>query len=390
MAATPIPRLGEPFYVPHFEVKLAGERLPLDIVRDVIQVTYKDKVDEIDSFEMTLNNWDATAFTPKYEPASKSAYQGLFDPGKQIELTMGYQGNTKNDRQMMRGEITTLEPTYPESGALTLSVRGLNVLHKFRKKQHTFAWYGKKDSDIAVIIGNSPENDKKPGLGGLEVRIDEEAKQREDGPPFTFMNNRYDIVFLLERARRHGYSLFLGIDSETGKEYLNFKPAEALKAVTYELAWGTSLAEFKPTLTTARQVSQVTVRGWDRKAGKAIEGTFKLGDKGLTVNRDLDSVAQAVQGRQEVITDRPVSSEKEAKDIAMGILSKRTREMVKATGSTVGLPDLRAGCRVEIKNLGPRFSGTYFVTETTHTISEQGYRTSFSAEREQPTEGAGA
>ena len=135
------------------------------------------------------------------------------------------------------------------------------------------------------------------------------------------MNNRFDIVFLLERARRHGYSLFLGIDPDTGKEFLNFKPAEALKPVTYELAWGTSLAEFKPTLTTALQVSQVTVRGWDRKAGKPIEGTFKLGDKGLAVNRDLDSVAQAVQGKQEVVTDIPVSSEKEAKDIAMAILS---------------------------------------------------------------------
>jgi phage protein D len=99
-------------------------------------------------------------------------------------------------------------------------------------------------------------------------------------------------------------------------------------------------------------------------------------------------VALAAQGKQEVITDVPITSEKEAKDMAKKILSKLRREMIKASGSTVGLPDLRAGCRVAIKNVGPRFSGMYFVTETTHSIGEQGYRTTFSAEREKPLEGA--
>ena len=386
MAAIPIARLGEPFYVPHFQVKIDRQDLDPMVIRDVTQVTYKDKVDEIDSFEMTLSNWDAELFQPKYEPSSRSKYAGLFEPGKQLELTMGYQGNTKNDRVMLQGEITSLEPTFPESGPLTLAVRGLNVLHKFRKKQHTSAWYDEKDSDIAVKIGKAKVTDQKPGLD-IEVRVDPQSRDAEEAPPFTYMNNKFDIVFLLERARRLGYTLFLGIDPDK-KQYLYFGPSENLQKVTYELAWGTSLSEFRPTLTTAKQVSQVTVRGWDRKAGKKIEGSFALGDKGMDINRDQESVALAAQGKQEVITDVPITSEKEAKDMAKKILSKLRREMIKASGSTVGLPDLRAGCRVAIKNVGPRFSGMYFVTETTHTIGEQGYRTTFSAEREKPLEGA--
>ena len=51
--------------------------------------------------------------------------------------------------------------------------------------------------------------------------------------------------------------------------------------------------------------------------------------------------------------------------------------MVTATGSTVGLPDLRAGSVVEIDGLGDRFSGRYFVTGTTHTIGDGGYTTQF-------------
>ena len=58
-----------------------------------------------------------------------------------------------------------------------------------------------------------------------------------------------------------------------------------------------------------------------------------------------------------------------------------------ATGTCVGLPDLRTGQRVRIKGVGSRFSGTYFVTETTHTIGDQGYSTNFTARREQKIEG---
>ena len=47
------------FYVPQFEVRIEGVGLPRDVLRDVVQVTYKDNIKEIDSFELTVNNWDA-------------------------------------------------------------------------------------------------------------------------------------------------------------------------------------------------------------------------------------------------------------------------------------------------------------------------------------------
>jgi hypothetical protein len=39
---------------------------------------------------------------------------------------------------------------------------------------------------------------------------------------------------------------------------------------------------------------------------------------------------------------------------------------------------------VRIAGLGVRFSGEYFVTETTHTINDSGYITRFNARREDP------
>ena len=68
--------------------------------------------------------------------------------------------------------------------------------------------------------------------------------------------------------------------------------------------------------------------------------------------------------------------------MAKNLLLNHLKEMIKASGGTVGLPDLRAGRTVQIGGLGKRFNGTYFITDTTHTIGTDGYRTTFNARRE--------
>ncbi len=390
MTTKPIYREGENFFVPSFQVTLDGTRLKAGILRDVLSVTYKDSVsdsgtggsgDALDSFEMTINNWDAEARRFKYEPHSSSDYQGLFEPGRELDLSMGYFDNM---RLMLRGLITSLEPNFTESGPATLSIRGLNVLHKFKKRQHTWTWPDtKKDSEIAFELGEQRETSSRPGLG-IPVRIDENAKQREPSE-FVFMNNQFDILFLIERARRRGYALHLRKDTGGG-EYLYFGPSQEIRRVEYELEWGRSLCSFRPTFTTANQASSVTVRGWDRATQKTIEGKAQIPDD-CRLNSDQSPVALKASQSEEVVTNRPVRNEQEARELAKNILNDVARDLVRGSGATVGLPDLRAGSRVVIKGLGPRFSGNYFVTSTSHTIDSNGYRTTFDSRREGPVEG---
>ncbi len=368
----------ENFYVPHFELRIAGRKLKYDTVRDVMQVTYHDSIEEIDSFELTINNWDAQEGAFKYEPPSLPEYKTLFDPGQKVELSMGYLDNL---RLMLVGEITTIEPNYPETGAPTLAVRGLNVLHTFRKQQHTYSWEGKRYSEIALEIGSSPVTKDKPGLG-VNVQVSRKAMDKEPKEEFVYMNNQFDILFLLQMARKLGYSLYLDLD-ENGEQFLYFGPALDLRNVTYELEWGKTLSSFRPTLTTVNQIEEVTVRGWDRRAKKPIEGHAKLGEgDAATINADQTSVASAIKGRHEVITSEPVRDQKAADALAGKILRDQLQEMVKAAGATVGLPDLRAGRKLNIKKLGSRIDGEYFVVDSTHTINDSGYRTTFNARRE--------
>ncbi len=405
--AIPIYSQQETFYVPTVELVVRGRPLGAEVIHDLIEVTYKDSVNEIDSFQIEINNWDADQHAFKFAPPLKTAtedFTGIFDPGTEIELWMGYQ-NQSNMRRMMLGIVTSLEPNFTESGAPTLTISGLNELHQLRGEQHTYSWTSgdKTDTDIAIELGNKPVKSGQPGLG---IPVVPNPAADETPEPFVFMNNQYDIVFLLERARRHGYEVYLDEDDVTGKKTLYFGLSQSnANAPVYQLEWGRSLINFKPTLSTAKQVNQVTVRGWDRTANARIEVNYTLQNlwkdegKSQTEITRLSQIAKAYANRTEVVTRPPVRTTSEAKQLARATLEDQSKRLIEASGATVGLPDLRSGCNVEIIGFGIRtdstgqltgtssdFDGEYYVTETTHTIGGGGYRTQFSARREGPVQ----
>jgi uncharacterized protein len=399
------------FYVPRFEVTAQGRGLSSSVVDDIVKVTYHDKLDEIDSFELTLNNWDADTRTFKYvgaeaagtlaEPPAadrsddaearraKARQFKLFEPcARDFTLSLGYGARLT---RMVTAVCTTLEPDFPAGGAPTLTVRALNVLHTLRRKQYRSHWTRKRDSDIATEIGaaSDPQGGRR---FPIDIKTDREARRKENPNDYVAQDNKYDIDFLMQRARLLGYVVYL--DSENGKDVLYFGPSNARhpgqRDVTYELNWGTSLMSFKPTLSIANQVKQVEVRGWSRQLNRKIRAVADLHHPDITTNADLLPMLDRkdCKPREEVVVNEPMFTQEQADRRALGLLSDRLKQMVTATGSTIGLPDLRAGKRVKITGLGSRFSGTYFVTETTHTLDDTGYSTRFTARREDPGGGS--
>src|SRR5882724_11898709 len=87
------------FYVPRYEIKIAGANLPQNVLRDVLQVTYKDNIKELDNFEFTVSNWDAEKRAFKYvgsetaDSLAKNPLYQLFNPCRhEVEVYMGYGG----------------------------------------------------------------------------------------------------------------------------------------------------------------------------------------------------------------------------------------------------------------------------------------------------------
>ena len=362
---------GQDFYVPYFQVKIAGRPAGQDVVRDILQVSYKDNLTEIDSFDLNINNWDAETRDFKYSDGD------LFDPGKELELWLGYYGKDSL-RLMVRGQITALHPSFPAGGGSTLAVSGLNVLHKLRTKQESHAYESKTDSQIAKEIA-----------GRLGVTLKTNPAPDEKPYDYVLQDNQYDIIFLLERARRVGYDLYveeLGQNGQSQQPTLVFGRSLDVRRTTYQLSYGRSMIDFKPDLTTANQVGEVTVRGWDRIKKEKIEYTAKRSEiaiKGVGDAGNQAAIEQSFNQRREVIATKPIESVDEAKTLALRTLEENAKDMVKASGSTVGLPDLRAGSVVMIDGAGKRFSGRYFVTATTHAIGDSGYTTQFECRREE-------
>jgi phage protein D len=239
------------------------------------------------------------------------------------------------------------------------------------------------DSQIAGQIANRL---------GLQF---EAGKAAADEPQheFVFQDNQYDIIFLMERARRLGYELFVKESGENGrsqKSTLYFGPSDSVKPEIYELAYGATLIQFTPNLNTANQTSGVTVRSWDRRNKEEIEytaGRSEIRTRGVGAQGGQGALERSFSERHETITDRPVESQDEARAYATRTMENIAKEMLKGSGSTIGLPDLRAGSVVQLTGLGARFSGRYFVTSTTHTINDSGYTTQFECRREELSEG---
>lgn len=403
------------FYVPEFEIRIAGQGVPEYIARDVLELTYTDNIEKMDSFQLTVNNWNPETNDFKYIGAENSGIDSesnadlskVFEPcSTEVDIVMGYVGYRHT---MMKGYFTTMEPSFPSSGASTLAVRGFNALHKLRRKKYEQGWVNKKDSDIALEISranaqtnsssNSGEGDCTPQRESnkrfpLPMIIPDGQGGREPLIEFVAQNNEFDIDFLWRRARERGYVIKVITEENTAtgeaEDKLYFgSPRDETEPPKYELEWGKSLIDFKPTITTANQFKSVTVRGWDRARQKEIKVTVDLNDDEVRrVNPDLHCLIQHCDAREEDVVDLPVFTKDEAKRRARALLMDQTREIVKASGTTVGLPELRAGNRIQIKGLGPRISGEYFITESTHTINNSGYITKFKARREQPAQGA--
>ena len=389
------------FYVPRYEVRALGVKLEQDFLRDVTQVVYNDSITEIDSFDLTVNNWDPIARAFKYVGAESSALgstqnEKLFNPcAHEFELRMGYGADLAT---IMHGSTTSLEPTFPSGGAPTLTVRTLNVLHRLRRKQYRDHWENRRISQVAEDIGGRKDAGKK--RFPLPIRTSDKAKRKEPVLEYIAQDNQYDIDFLLLEARKIGYVVYVDYEP-AGKghkrEVLRFVPSDekhpGVPDVMYELKWGVSLIDFTPKLSTANQVASVEVKSWDRQKNRAIREKADLAKAKIGINDDLVPLLiddPFCPPREDTVVNEPQYTAPQAQRRAQALLSEKLKQMVEATGTTVGLPDLRAGQRVRISGLGAKFSGVYFVTKTTHTLDDKGYTTKFTARREKPAAGASA
>jgi len=340
---------------PNFKVLVRGNPLPEATALDILEVRVSDYVEGASVFTITFNNWDSSAQEFKTRDTQ-------LDEGTPVEIRVGY---VDNDATFLSGEITALEPEFPDNEAPTLKIHGYDLLQRFRRGRKTRTFTQVKDSDIAQTVAN-----------GLQLTA--QADDTQVVHDYVLQNNQTDIDFLLDRARRIRFEVV--VDGRT----LYFRKAANDKGKVTSLDYGLTLKSFYPRLNTLSQVSEVVVQGWNPKTKQVVTGRAQKGDETTTMGGSTLGVAvteKAFFQTQDLIVNYAVFSDGEALQIAKGKFNDMTAEYIKGEGTAIGDTGIRSGTVIELKGLGDRFSGLYYVTSSTHVIGPNGYTTRFTVIR---------
>jgi phage protein D len=193
---------------------------------------------------------------------------------------------------------------------------------------------------------------------------------------YVLQNNQTDLEFLQARAARIGYEVFV-----TDRD-LHFQAPGLGQGEEITLSPDQDLIEFYPRLSTMSQVDNFAVRGWDPAKKQEIVSDAKSASSTMGDTAGPNAAKEAFGSSEAARTQSPVFSLEEAEEIAKGRFDEMALAYVSGEGVCIGRTDLRAGNVIGIEGLGQRFSGSYYVTSTTHSITpSQGYRTAFSVRR---------
>ena len=371
------------FLAPAFEIHINGQPVGRDVIADVLDVSFTDDPDGIDSFEFSLNDWDPIGLVPKYSsPWDEDGnplrmYDGgppvpNLEPGTAVSLYLGYQDEGELPL-IMEGEIVSIATSFPSSGQPVAKVRALDAFQRGLQR----IWISDNYSGTAKAI-----IDKMCLENGIVVEwapLEDEGKEKEresiDGP-------LYDAIL----ARVKDYELSMTTLRTKGQaKLLLTRPSSENTEPVVEFIWGRTLVDFSPSLSTASQVAEVVAREADPDgvgAQRSVEVSRNWQDIGLPATAlgpgRSSALEGAVRGMREVIKPDGMSAE----SAALAHLRKLAKELITGTGSSIGLPELRSGQIVRLTGIGARFSGLWRITKTTHTLGPSGYKTNFSARKE--------
>jgi phage protein D/phage gp45-like len=291
------------------------------------------------------------------DPGLNLLDKGPFTLASQVTISAETEGKAKIE--LIRGEITALEPEFRSGMNAELVVRGYDRLHRLYREPKCKAFLNAKDSDLAASIARA---------AGMQADIEETTIVY----PHLLQENVSDLAFLQRRAQRIGFECFVAADK------LVFRRPKR-NGANATLTWGRDLVSFLPRMTVAEQVDEVVVKGWDVQTQRAIVGRAAKGALYPEIGEARDGAAWGQQfgGGRAVIVDQPVVSQAEADLLAAAQLDVCSGAFVEADGEAYRRPDLCAGHTVELRGLGKRLSGKYLITRATHLYTATGLTTHF-------------
>lgn len=337
------------------KVKIDGTDASDEFMRDLLEVTVENSLHLPDVATLVLLD----ARLHWIDDASLM-------PGKVIQVSAKAAGQ---ENMLFDGEIVEIEPNF-EQGTQRFMVRAFDRLHRLSRGRHVRSFLNVSDDDIVKKIAK-------------EVGLQAQVGPTSQVYPYVFQNDETNLAFLQGRAAALGYLLF--VQGNT----LHCEAPQA-KGQPIDLEWGVTLREFRPRLTTIGQVDTINVRGWNPVTKQEIVGQARKGQGAPQVGQKksggelADSVFNMTT--RTLVVDRPIRTQAAADKLAQAAADRQAGRFIEAEGISRGNPSLVAGVPVQLKAVGNRFGGTYFVTSALHVYNaHDGYITQFSISGHHPS-----
>jgi phage protein D len=343
--------------IPDFNIRINGANLPQPAQADIHAVTIQEDLEALSMFTLMLYNWDDEQLRVTWSDSS------LFAVGNEVEISLGYIDDL---HKVLVAEITSLELAFTADQPPMLTVRGYDHGHRLSRGRKTRTFFKMKDSAIAGRVAS-----------GVGLRA--QATDSRIALEYVLQNNQTDLEFLQKRAQSIGYEVYVR------EKTLYFQPPQNTQQASIDLSLGEDIMEFTPRLSSLGQTGEVAVRGWDVKQKQAVAGKAAAGQENSLMGGTASgprSANRAFGKASAASIDLPVRTKAEADQMALGQFNELALTYIQGDVVCGGYPQLHAGTVVNIAGAGKTFSGAYYVTSVTHTLSLQtGFQTNFAVRR---------
>ena len=341
-----------------FLVEIDGRSLPSDVAPLLTAATVDDSQRLPDLFSLRFRD-------PGRIVISKSGAK-IGSAAKISVLT----ADSQSPVVLVAGEITALEADFDSTGTFTV-IRGYDPAHRLFRGRRTASYVQATASDIAESIAQR---------AGLDVGT---VTSTTTVYPQVSQAGETDWEVLERLARDTGFEVAVrdGKFSFSSPTPADDAPASAANANRDPLILqlGKDLLSFRSVISSAEQVTEVEVRGWDVATKKALTSTAPA----QTTSAELGSVspaqlAQAFGSPTYVASGVPYRSQSEVETAAKALAKDIAGTFAEFEAVARGNPQLRAGAAIRIDQLGDPFDGKYVLTRSRHQFDPStGYTTAF-------------
>jgi phage protein D len=272
---------------------------------------------------------------------------------------------------LITAEVTALEAEFDTTGTFTV-IRGYDPAHRLFRGRRTETYTQVTASDVAKKVAQR---------AGLTL-----GKVDATSTVFDHVSQGgvSDWEFLNGLAREIGHEIAV----KDGKfDFRAPRPAQEAPAPGSPgsepllLRQGSDLLRFRAVVTSAQQVKEVQVRGWDVAQKKALVGSAPAKTRSAELSGQgvaPTDLAKTFGDPVYVATDVPYRSQAEVDAAAKALAEQIAGASAEFEGVARGNPKIQAGAAIAVENLGAPFDGKYVVTTSRHTYDQtSGYSTHF-------------